>query len=221
MHLSRFPRVRLCHTPTPLEPMPRLSDALGGPRLFVKRDDCTGLATGGNKTRKLDFLMGEALERGADCVVTQGAVQSNHVRQTAAAATRLGLDCVVLLERRVPDTAQDYEVTGNVFLDRLFGAEIRFCDTGGDMNAAASSSPMPELRARAAQEAGGSGPISSASVFSSRRPPSQSRPVTRRSQAAASPTAAPSARSRNGCPPASRSVRASVPPRQAMKASAI
>jgi L-cysteate sulfo-lyase len=139
MHLSRFPRVRLCHTPTPLEPMPRLSDALGGPRLFVKRDDCTGLATGGNKTRKLDFLMGEALERGADCVVTQGAVQSNHVRQTAAAATRLGLDCVVLLERRVPDTEQDYEVTGNVFLDRLFGAEIRFCGTGDDMNAAAEA----------------------------------------------------------------------------------
>jgi L-cysteate sulfo-lyase len=119
--------------------MERLSRELGGPALWVKRDDCTGLATGGNKTRKLDFLMGEALARGADCVVTQGAVQSNHVRQTAAAAARLGLGCVVLLERRVPDTGSDYETTGNVFLDRLFGAELRFCETGGDMNAAAEA----------------------------------------------------------------------------------
>jgi L-cysteate sulfo-lyase len=139
MLLSRFPRVRLCHSPTPLEPMANLSNALAGPNLFVKRDDCTGLATGGNKTRKLDFLMGDAIERGADCVVTQGAVQSNHVRQTAAAATRLNLGCYVLLERRVPNVAATYETTGNVFLDRLFGAEIRFCKTGGDMNAAAEA----------------------------------------------------------------------------------
>ncbi|MDH3317839.1 MAG: D-cysteine desulfhydrase [Gammaproteobacteria bacterium] len=139
MHLSRFPRVRLCHAPTPLEPMANLSKILGGPNLFVKRDDCTGLATGGNKTRKLDFLMGEAIDWGADCVVTQGAVQSNHCRQTAAAATRLGLGCYVLLERRVPNVAASYEVTGNVFLDQLFGAEIRFCEPGKDMNAAAEA----------------------------------------------------------------------------------
>ena len=139
MHLSRFPRVRLCHAPTPLEPMANLSKMLGGPNLFVKRDDCTGLATGGNKTRKLDFLMGDAIHRGADCVVTQGAVQSNHARQTAAAATRLGLGCYVLLERRVPDVAPSYESTGNVFLDHLFGAELRFCETGQDMNAAAEA----------------------------------------------------------------------------------
>lgn len=119
--------------------MANLSKMLGGPNLFVKRDDCTGLATGGNKTRKLDFLMGEAVERGADCVVTQGAVQSNHARQTAAAATRLGLGCYVLLERRVPDVAPDYEATGNVFLDHLFGAELRFCESGQDMNAAAEA----------------------------------------------------------------------------------
>lgn len=136
MLLSRFPRARLCHVPTPLEPMPRLTELLGGPTLWIKRDDCTGLATGGNKTRKLDFLMGEALEQGADCVVTQGAVQSNHVRQTAAAAARLGLDCMVLLERRVPDVAPDYETTANVFLDHLFGAEIHFVEGEGDMNAA-------------------------------------------------------------------------------------
>lgn len=119
--------------------MANLSKMLGGPSLYVKRDDCTGLATGGNKTRKLDFLMGEAMQQGADCIVTQGAVQSNHVRQSAAAATRLGLACHVLLERRVPDVEASYEITGNVFLDRLFGAEIRFCDAGADMNAAAEA----------------------------------------------------------------------------------
>ncbi len=139
MHLSRFPRVRLCHVPTALEPLPHLSKALGGPRLWIKRDDCTGLATGGNKTRKLDFLMGEARLRAADWVVTQGAVQSNHVRQTAAAAARMGLGCTVLLERRVPGVGEDYEHTGNVFLDRLFGAQVRFCESGGDMNAAAEA----------------------------------------------------------------------------------
>ena len=137
MHLSRFPRVRLCHAPTPLEPMDNLTRLLGGPKLYVKRDDCTGLATGGNKTRKLDFLMGEALEQGANCVVTQGAVQSNHVRQTAAAAAKLDMSCHVLLERRVPGVSEDYEKTGNVFLDRLYGTEIDFRETGIDMNAAA------------------------------------------------------------------------------------
>ena len=86
MQLARIPRVRLGHLSTPLEPMPRLSKALGGPELWIKRDDCTGLATGGNKTRKLEFLMAEAVAAGADVVVTQGATQSNHARQTAAAA---------------------------------------------------------------------------------------------------------------------------------------
>ena len=136
MHLSRFPRVRLCHSPTPLEPMERLTKLFGGPQLFVKRDDCTGLATGGNKTRKLDFLMGDALARKADTIVTQGAVQSNHVRQTAAAAAKLGLRCHILLERRVPDVGADYETTGNVLLDKLYGAKIEFRPAGLDMNAA-------------------------------------------------------------------------------------
>ncbi|HJM07131.1 MAG TPA: pyridoxal-phosphate dependent enzyme, partial [SAR324 cluster bacterium] len=86
MNLNRFPRVRLCHSPTPLEPLKKLSQYLGGPEIWIKRDDCTGLATGGNKTRKLEFLVGEALAQGADTLVTQGAVQSNHARQTAAAA---------------------------------------------------------------------------------------------------------------------------------------
>jgi L-cysteate sulfo-lyase len=86
MHLARFPRVKICHAPTPLEFMPNLTKRLGGPQLWIKRDDCTGLATGGNKNRKLEFLVGEALAQGADTLVTQGAVQSNHVRQTVAAA---------------------------------------------------------------------------------------------------------------------------------------
>ena len=117
--------------------MPRLSEHLGGPDLFVKRDDCTGLATGGNKTRKLEFLVGEALKQNADMLVTQGAVQSNHVRQTAAAACRFGLDCHALLEQRVPGAAADYERTGNVFFDRLFGATLEFRPGGLDMNAEA------------------------------------------------------------------------------------
>ena len=137
LDFGRFPRVQLCHEPTALEPMPRLSEHLGGPNLWIKRDDCTGLATGGNKTRKLEFLIGEALAKNADTIVTQGAVQSNHVRQTAAAACRFGLECHGLLERRVADAGDDYETTGNVFLDRMFGATLEFRPTGLDMNAEA------------------------------------------------------------------------------------
>ena len=136
---DQFPRVPLCHRPTPIEPMPRLSAALGGPTLFIKRDDCTGLATGGNKTRKLEFLVGEAIRENADMLVTQGAVQSNHVRQTAAAAARHGMKCHVLLERRVPDRDADYEATGNVLLDDLFGATREFRGPGLDMNAEAEA----------------------------------------------------------------------------------
>lgn len=137
LQLDRFPRAALCHRPTPLEPMPRLSEHLGGPGLWIKRDDCTGLATGGNKTRKLEFLVGEALEQKADMLVTQGAVQSNHVRQTAAAACRAGLDCHALLERRVPDVGEEYERSGNILLDHLFGATVEYRESGLDMNAEA------------------------------------------------------------------------------------
>ena len=135
--LSEFPSVSLCHQPTPLEFMPRMSESLGGPRLWIKRDDCTGLATGGNKTRKLEFLIADAIVKGADMVVTQGAVQSNHVRQTAAAACKFGLDCHALLERRVPDRADDYETTGNVLFDQMFGTSLEFRPAGLDMNAEA------------------------------------------------------------------------------------
>ena len=150
MHLARFPRVRFAHLPTPLEPMPNLTRLLGGPELYVKRDDCTGLASGGNKTRKLEFLIGDALAQGADTVITHGAVQSNHVRQTAAAACKYGLRCAALLERRVPGHGPEYETTGNVLLDRLFGAEVRFVAADTDMDAACAEL-AEEIRARGAK----------------------------------------------------------------------
>ena len=106
MHLARFPRLHLAHLPTPLEPMPRLSKELGA-EIWIKRDDCTGLSTGGNKTRKLEFLMAEALAEGADMVMTQGATQTNHGRQTAAFAAKLGLDCHIRLEDRTGKTCDE------------------------------------------------------------------------------------------------------------------
>lgn len=136
MHLSRFPRVSLAHLPTPLEPLPRLSEHLGGPQIWVKRDDCTGLATGGNKTRKLEFVMADAIEKRADVIITQGAVQSNHVRQTAAAARKLGMECEVVFEKRVRDASDAYRNSGNVLLDRIFGARLRDVEKGTDMDAA-------------------------------------------------------------------------------------
>jgi L-cysteate sulfo-lyase len=136
MHLSRFPRISLAHLPTPLEPLKRLSEFLGGPNIYVKRDDCTGLASGGNKTRKLEFLMADAIAQGADTIITQGAVQSNHARQTAAAAAKTGMQCELLFENRIADPDESYMNSGNVFLDRLFGANIHHYDKGVDMNAA-------------------------------------------------------------------------------------
>ena len=103
MTLSRFPRVRLTQSPTPLEFLPRLTTALGGPGIYIKRDDNTGLALGGNKTRKLEFLIGDALHQGATHVVTQGATQSNHVRQTAAAAAK---SCAGTLTARFPGSGK-------------------------------------------------------------------------------------------------------------------
>lgn len=123
MDLSRFPRASLTQLPTPIEPLPRLSAHLGGPRLYVKRDDLTGLGLGGNKLRKLEFLLGEARAQGADTVLTVGAMQSNHARQTAAACARLGFDCELIL-RRGSHATDAYLNGGNVLLDRLFGAQI-------------------------------------------------------------------------------------------------
>ena len=133
MDLSLFPRIQLGHFPTPLEPMPNLTAMLGGPRLWIKRDDCTGLSTGGNKTRKLEFLMAEAVALRANVVITQGATQSNHARQTAAAATKLGMKCHILLEDRTGSTDPDYTDNGNVLLDRLHGATVEHRTGGSNM----------------------------------------------------------------------------------------
>jgi L-cysteate sulfo-lyase len=134
MHLARFPRVRLGHLPTPLEPMPNLTKLLGGPKLYIKRDDCTGLSSGGNKTRKLEFLMADALQKGCDTVITQGAIQSNHARQTAAAAAKLGMKCRILLENRTGSASPDYCHSGNVLLDHIHGSPTQVFPAGTPMN---------------------------------------------------------------------------------------
>jgi L-cysteate sulfo-lyase len=160
--VARFPRVRLGHFPTPLEPMDKLSRLLGGPRLWIKRDDCTGLSTGGNKTRKLEYLMAEAQAQQADVVITQGATQSNHARQTAAAAAKMGMQCHILLEDRTGYTAPEYTDNGNVLLDRLHGATVARRVGGSNMQA-----EMETLAARLAKEGrrpyvipgGGSNPL--------------------------------------------------------------
>jgi L-cysteate sulfo-lyase len=166
MDLDRFPRVTLAHLPTPLEPLERLSAHLGaelggGPRLFIKRDDCTGLAFGGNKTRKLEFLLAEALEARADTVITAGGIQSNHVRQTAAAAAKLGLKAELVLARNVPWGGDDFEHTGNILIDRLLGARIHLFPTETD-RAAAMEALAAELREAGARPyvvpVGGSNP---------------------------------------------------------------
>jgi D-cysteine desulfhydrase len=137
--LSRVARVNLGSWPTPLEECPRLSKALGGPRILVKRDDVNGLGVGGNKLRKLEFLLGSALTEGVDTVVTFGGLQTNHGRQTAAACARLGLRCELILVRQVtqrpgsdtltaPRTDEAYEHSGNVALDHLYGAYVHVCD---------------------------------------------------------------------------------------------
>jgi L-cysteate sulfo-lyase len=116
--------------------MDNLTADFGGPRLWIKRDDCTGLAGGGNKTRKLEFLIADAIRQGADTVITQGATQSNHVRQTVAIATKLGLASHVILEDRTGSRNSEYQHNGNVFLDRLLGAEISRVAGGTDMDGA-------------------------------------------------------------------------------------
>ncbi len=115
----KIPRLLFAHLPTPVEALPRLSAELKGPRLFIKRDDQTGLALGGNKTRKLEFLLAEAQANGARTLITAGAVQSNHCRQTAAAAARFGLGCILVLAGDPPEQA-----SGNLLLDDLLGAEV-------------------------------------------------------------------------------------------------
>lgn len=121
--MKNIPRLKFAHLPTPIEEMPRLTAALDGPRLFIKRDDQTGLAFGGNKTRKLEFLIAEADVQKARTIITAGAVQSNHCRQTAAAAARFGMDCILVLYGEQPG-----QKSANLMLDELFGAEIVWTD---------------------------------------------------------------------------------------------
>jgi D-cysteine desulfhydrase len=126
-NLTRFPRLEFIGGPTPLEYLPRFSDYLGR-EIFIKRDDTTPMAMGGNKLRKLEFLAADALREGADTLVTAGAIQSNHVRQTAAVAAKLGLKCVALLENPIATRAENYLSNGNRLLLDLFDAEIEMCD---------------------------------------------------------------------------------------------
>ena len=122
--LAALPTVPLGHWPTPLEPLPRLTAELGGPQIWIKRDDCSGLATGGNKTRKLEYLFADAQQHGADTIVSYGAVQSNHARQTAAACAKLGIECHLLLSRRVDRSDQNYMRNGNMLFNHLLNAHI-------------------------------------------------------------------------------------------------
>jgi D-cysteine desulfhydrase len=136
MNLAKFPRRRYTEGRTPIEKLSRLSKELGGPTIYMKRDDLLGLAGGGNKTRKLEFLVAEALQQGADTLITCGAVQSNHCRLTLAAAVKEGLKCRLVLEERVPGSYKP-EAGGNNFLFRLMGVEqITVAPGGSDMTAA-------------------------------------------------------------------------------------
>jgi 1-aminocyclopropane-1-carboxylate deaminase/D-cysteine desulfhydrase-like pyridoxal-dependent ACC family enzyme len=125
--IERVPRYSLAHLPTPLEPLPRFSRALGGPQIFIKRDDCTGLAFGGNKARHNEFLLGAALEQGADMFVWGAGVQSNNCRQTAAACAKAGLDCYLVLGRGRASTEPE-PLQGNLLLDHLVGAIVEIVD---------------------------------------------------------------------------------------------
>lgn len=131
-HISELPRVDLGHKPTPIDELKNLAAEINGPKLFAKRDDCTGLAFGGNKVRQLEFYLGEALAQSADTILITGAVQSNFVRLTAAAACKLGLACHIQLEERVQHSDSAYRVSGNVLLDRLLGAILHTYPEGED-----------------------------------------------------------------------------------------
>ena len=131
--LEKFERIKLGHFPTPIEHLKNVSKHLDGPNIFIKRDDCTGLATGGNKTRKLEFLIPDAIKNKAELIVTVGAIQSNHARQTAAACSLKGLKCLIILEQRLKDPPDAYMNSGNVFLNKLLGAEVMLCPKDQDI----------------------------------------------------------------------------------------
>jgi len=147
MDLSRFPRRRYSQMPSPIEFLPNFTKALGGPRVWIKRDDMLGLAPGGNKTRKLEFLMGDALAKGADTLITCGAPQSNHCRITLAAAVKEGLKCRFVIEERVPGS-YDPNASGNNFMFRMLGVEAITVVPGGSNMAEAMEKVAAELRAQ-------------------------------------------------------------------------
>lgn len=138
--IDKQPRVRLANLPTPLEEMPRLAKLLNGPRLWIKRDDCTGLAFGGNKERKAEFSLADALRKKADVIITTGGIQSNHVRATTSAARKLGLDVILVIYGKKPE-----EYDGNLLLDYLLGAQIRYVKSGGPKFDVVSRSIVEEL----------------------------------------------------------------------------
>ena len=139
LSLDQIDHIPLAVLPTPLEALPRLSHALGGPQIWVKREDCTGLGLGGNKARKLEYLLAEAITLGADTIITTGGLQSNHARQTAAAAARCGLKCILVLIDAVGGRNDAYRTSGNIMLNRLFGAAIEIEPAGTDATSAMSA----------------------------------------------------------------------------------
>lgn len=145
--LSDYPYISLAHLPTPIQHLPRLSRFLGGPEIFIKRDDCTGLGFGGNKARKLEFLLGDALSQGATTIVTMGTVQSNHLPLTAAAACKIGFKCELILEHRVAIDDIDYLESGNVLVNRLFGANTQLV-SGGEDAMSVMTSTAAQVRSR-------------------------------------------------------------------------
>ena len=147
--LDRFPRAPLALLPTPLQPLTNFSQSVGGPAIWMKRDDLTGLEGGGNKTRKLEYLVGEALQQGADMLVTVGAIQSNHTRQTAAAAAKAGLKCALLHCAWTKDAGPHYRTVGNVLLSHLMGAELYIEETERPIE---DQSPLNDFASRLQEE---------------------------------------------------------------------
>ena len=145
--LAQFPRVKLGHAPTPLEKLDNLTRYLGGPEIWIKRDDCTGLAFGGNKTRKLEFLLGEALEQKADAIITFGALQSNHVRQTIAAGAKMNVPCHAILSDIVPHYEPAYRASGNFFLGQFSQAHV-YVEPSVEATAERFDALMEELTAQ-------------------------------------------------------------------------
>ncbi len=162
MNLARFPRRRYTQGSTPIEPLRRLSSVLDGPSLFIKRDDLLGLAGGGNKTRKLEFLVAEALSEGADTLITVGAPQSNHCRLTLAAAAKEGLACRLIIEERVAGTFDPAALGNNLLFDLMGAKSVRMVPAGSDL--AAEMAREAETVAAAGGQAyvipgGGSNPL--------------------------------------------------------------